>query len=52
MNIGNHECNYHSLIFIPPSQPSPTGERVKGPFPLGGNEKGGLNLKELILLFP
>jgi hypothetical protein len=39
------------LIIPPPSQPSPKGEGAKSPFPLGGNKKGGFNIKELIICY-
>ena len=39
------------LIIPPPSQPSPKGEGAKNPFPLGGNKKGGINIKEMIIYY-
>ena len=47
MTIGNHEYNYQFLLFIPPSQPSPTGEGAenKAFLPWGKRERGSFRIK-------
>jgi len=47
MNISNYIIKVLFFVFIPPSQPSPTGEGAETKlFPLGGNGKGGNDSRE------